>query len=133
MKKPKHRSPATAVKKPVTAVTRAKMSRRRTQWWAQRKAMQAQQHDVLARIVYKSINLPYPYDNIELASSKITRTNATRDPSNQTGTVRPSKLAKIVCEGAGIPDPYDDPKTAPAKIADTKPISTIAPAADIDE
>jgi len=126
-------SPAKAVKKLVTVVTRAKMSKRRTEWWAQRKAMQAQPHDVMGRSVYKSMNFPHPYDDTELASRKIAKTTATRRPSNQRGTVRPSKLEKIVCKVPGLPDPYDNPGTAPAKIPDKKPISTIAPPADIDE
>jgi hypothetical protein len=125
--------PAKARKKPVTAASRAKMSRRRKEWWAQRKAMQAQPQDVMARIVYKSINLPYPYDDPELASSKIAKTGSTRRRSSKRGTVRPSTLAKIVCKVAGLPDPYDDPEPTPEGAAKVKPISTIAPPADLDE
>jgi hypothetical protein len=125
--------PAKARKKLVTAASRAKMSRRRKEWWAHRKAMQAQPHDVLARLVYKSIDLPYPYDDTELASSKIAKTRSTRRRSSKKGTVRPSMLAKIICEVAGLPDPYDDPEPTPEGGAKVKPISTIAPPTDLDE
>jgi hypothetical protein len=54
----KAKNPSAALKKPVTAETRAKMSRRRTQWWAQRKAIQARPHDVLARMEGAGRNPP---------------------------------------------------------------------------
>ena len=59
--------------------------------------------DVMARIVYKSLNIPYPYDDTELESSQIAKTRSTRRRSGKRGTVRPNTLAKIVCKVAGIP------------------------------
>src|SRR5579862_3024155 len=41
----------------------------------------SQRQHVLARIVYKSIGLPYPYDHPEAAPSKNGETNPTRQPS----------------------------------------------------
>jgi hypothetical protein len=63
--------------------------------------------DVMARIVYKSLNLPYPYDDTELAAGKIAKTSSTRRRSSKRGTDRPSTLAKIVRRVAGIPDHYN--------------------------
>lgn len=65
-------------------------------------------HDVMARIAYKLFDLPYPYDDLELASGKIAKTRSTRRSSNSMRKVRPSVLAKIMCKVAGIPDSYNE-------------------------
>ena len=90
-------------------------------------------HDVMARIVYEAIDLPYPIDNPELAPSKIAETKPTRQSSEQAETAAPTTTARIVCEAGDLSYPYDEPKSAPERIVKTKPISTIAPAAGFDE
>jgi hypothetical protein len=56
----------------------------------------SERHDVLARIVYKSIGLPYPYDDLKVDLSKAGETNPARQPSKSVETAAHTAMARTI-------------------------------------